>query len=73
MKSSYHMELEGLKRGLVAIKNQEVTIKTLITDRHAGIKKYMRENESDIDHRFDCWHMATSMLQKVLSCLVQLQ
>ena len=73
MKSSYHMELEGLKRGLVAIKNQEVTIKTLITDRHAGITKYMRENESDIDHRFDCWHMATSMLQKVLSCLVQLQ
>jgi len=54
------MELEGLKRGLAVIKNQEVTI------RHAGIKKYMRENESDNNHRFDCWHMATSMLLKVL-------
>lgn len=47
------MELEGLKRGLTVIKNANVTIKTLITDRHSGIKKYMRENE-EIDHRFDC-------------------
>ena len=62
VKSSYHMELEGLNRSLTVIKNQGVDIKTLVTDRHSGIKKYMREQEKDIDHRFDCWHMATSML-----------
>ena len=58
------MELEGLKRALATVKSQEVTIKTLITDRHAGVKKYIRENEKDIAHRFDCWHMATSMYGK---------
>lgn len=57
------MELEGLKRCLAVIKNADVTIKTLITDRHSGIKKYIRENE-EIDHRFDCWHLSTSMRQK---------
>lgn len=57
------MELEGLKRGLAVIKDADVTIKTLITDRHSGIKKYMRENEEAIDHRFDCWHLSTSTKQ----------
>ena len=56
------MELEGLKRSLTVIKNQDIDIQSLVTDRHSGIKKYMREQEKDIDHRFDCWHMATSML-----------
>ena len=66
VKSSYHMELEGLKRSLSVIKNQDVDIQTLVTDRHSGIKKYLREQEKDIDHRFDCWHMATSMLLSIL-------
>ncbi|XP_068757420.1 uncharacterized protein [Montipora capricornis] len=59
------MELEGLKRSLTVIKNQGVDIKTLVTDRHSGIKKYMREQEKDIDHRFDCWHMATNISKKI--------
>ena len=50
VKSSYHMVQEGLKRSLTVIKNQGVDIKTLVTDRHSGIKKYMREQEKDIDH-----------------------
>ena len=61
------MELEGPKRGLAVIKSEEVTIKTLITDRGSGIKKYMRENEKDVDHKFDCWHVATSMLKLFLT------
>ena len=40
------MELEGLKRGLTFINNNGVSIKTLVTDRHSGIKKkYLRENK----------------------------
>ena len=49
------MELEGLKRGLAVIKMHEVKIKTLITDRHSGIKEYIREKEKEVEHRFDCW------------------
>ncbi|KAL9951461.1 hypothetical protein ACROYT_G044124 [Oculina patagonica] len=60
VKNPYHMELEGLKRGLAVVKNAEVTVATLITDRHSGVKKYMRINEEQIDHRFDCWHLSTS-------------
>ena len=56
------MGLEGLKRGLTFINNNGVSIKTLVTDRHSGIKKYLRENEQEIDHRFDFWHVATSKL-----------
>lgn len=51
---------------IITNKNQDVDIPTLVTDRHSGIKKYLREQEKDIDHRFDCWHMATSMLLSIL-------
>jgi len=61
VKNSYHMELEGLKRGLAFLKERNISISSLVTDRHAGIKKYLRENEGDIDHRFDCWHLSKSM------------
>ena len=56
------MQLQGLKRALIFIKNNGVSIKTLVTDRHSGIKKYLRENEQEINRRFDCCHLATSKL-----------
>ena len=56
------MELKGLKRALTFINNNGVSNKTLVTDRHSGIKKYLCENEQEIDHRFDFWHLATSKL-----------
>ena len=30
---------------------------TLITDRHTGIAKYMREQMGDKHHYFDLWHL----------------
>ena len=35
---------------IITNKNQDVDIPTLVTDRHSGIKKYLREQEKDIDH-----------------------
>ena len=64
VKSSHAMELKGLKDGLQKLK-EKVKISHLITDRHASIKKYMRDHEGQdeadqqgIIHRFDIWHMA---------------
>ena len=53
------MELEGLKRSLSwLIEDNDLTVSHLITDRHASVKKYMREEQTDIQHWFDVWHCA---------------
>ena len=38
------MELAGLKRSLKVIEAKKVQWETLVTERHCGVKKYMREN-----------------------------
>lgn len=59
VKGSSHMELEGLKRGLdFLIEGNHLNVTTLVTDRHVMIKKYMRENQPDVKHYFDVWHIA---------------
>ena len=52
------MELEGLTRGIAFLKSQSLKIKSLTTDRHASVKKYMRTREKEIQHWFDVWHVA---------------
>ena len=57
VKSSYHMELEGLKRGFQFMQDSGIHISEVVTDRHLKIKKYMRTEHSDKKHSFDCWHI----------------
>ena len=52
------MELEGLKRGIAKLKELELEMRSLVTDRHIGIANYMKSAQPDIDHYFDCWHVA---------------
>lgn len=52
------MELEGLKRGIQKLRDLDVDITSLVTDRHVGIANYIKENEKDITHYFDCWHVS---------------
>ena len=33
----------------------------LITDRHVSISKHMRENQENVKHYFDLWHLRKSM------------
>ena len=51
------MELEGLKRSLVVLKEKGVEVTNVVTDRHVQVKKYMREEHPDIEHEYDCWHV----------------
>ena len=58
VKSSNHMEKEGLKNALQFLTQQSINISGLITDRHTQITKFVSQNYPDIDHRFDVWHVA---------------
>ena len=46
------MEKEGLIRCLEELEENN------ITDRHPSINKHMRENNPEVKHYFDVWHMA---------------
>ncbi|XP_053403232.1 uncharacterized protein LOC123530221 [Mercenaria mercenaria] len=58
VKSSYHMELEGLQRAVSNLKKEGISITEIITDRHLQIQKWIRENLPETRHSFDVWHIA---------------
>ncbi|XP_064614529.1 uncharacterized protein LOC135478187 [Liolophura sinensis] len=64
VKGSTHMELEGLKRGLLKLKAERLNIKSLITDRHVMVKKFMK-GEEEIIHNFDVRHVAKDVSKKL--------
>ena len=59
--SSNAMEKEGFIRCIMFLYALGLSIGTLVTDRHSGIRKWVSER-LDINHRFDIWHIAKSML-----------
>lgn len=61
------MEKTGLINVLDEGKNAGLKIKQLTTDRHLQIKKYLTEQEEDIDHQFDVWHFSKSIKTKPLN------
>uniref|UniRef100_A0A1X7UA90 Uncharacterized protein n=1 Tax=Amphimedon queenslandica TaxID=400682 RepID=A0A1X7UA90_AMPQE len=54
--SSNHMELEGLKRAVAKIHNNNMVIQSLITKRHQQIIKWLRDMHPTIEHFYDVWH-----------------
>lgn len=62
VKSSYHMEKEGLVRSVNFLQGEGIQIGTIITDRHVQIKKWIRENLCETKHSFDVWHVAKGII-----------
>ena len=58
VKNSHAMELEGLQRSMAFLKDRDLNIVSLTTDRHSSVKKWMREANPNILHWFDVWHVA---------------
>ncbi|KAL3842060.1 hypothetical protein ACJMK2_020125 [Sinanodonta woodiana] len=56
--SSYHMELEGLKRTNDMLQENGIKMESIITDRHTQVTKWVKENLSDCTHYYDIWHCA---------------
>ncbi|CAC5412780.1 unnamed protein product [Mytilus coruscus] len=49
---------EGVVVDIQLVQHHNIKIKTLVTDRHVQIKKWVRENMEDTKHAFDVWHVA---------------
>ena len=67
MKSSVHMEKEGLQRAVDNLKRDGCTIDLIVTDRHVQIQKWIRETLPDTKHCFDVWHVAKGMYDHTLT------
>ena len=65
VKNSNGMELEGLKRCLNHLQDENVTISKLATDRHVQVRAHMKKERPNIKHNFDVWHMAKSVQKKL--------
>ena len=52
------MELEGLKRCFAFVSEENLEVKSLVTDRHSQIKKFLKDHHPEINHMFDVWHVA---------------
>lgn len=57
---SLKMEKEGFIRGMKTFEENDLRVKMLVTDRHVQLAKLVRENYSEIQHRYDIWHVAKS-------------
>ncbi|XP_054927727.1 uncharacterized protein [Dermacentor andersoni] len=65
IQASSQMEKEGLIRGLQFLCDQGISIRSLTTDRHTAIKKYMRLHCPATKHQFDVWHVAKGIRRKL--------
>ena len=59
------MEKEGFIRGMKVFGDYELPVKTMVTERHIQLMKWIRENFTDIGHRYDVWHVAKSVITLV--------
>lgn len=59
MKNSYAIEIEGLKRGLADLSENDIKVSQIVTDRHSQVKAYMKNQQTEIQH-----FLMFGMLQK---------
>ncbi len=60
------MELLGAQRCFERLHPEKIDLSTFVSDRHAGIAKWVRINESKTRHYFDIWHVAKSICKKFI-------
>ncbi|XP_042146397.1 uncharacterized protein LOC115325077 [Ixodes scapularis] len=65
VKSSNHMETEGLKRSLDFLLGRGLCLDVLVTDRHVGVNTLLKNEYPDTRHRFDAWHVAKGIGSKM--------
>ncbi|KAM7298679.1 uncharacterized protein ISCGN_019255 [Ixodes scapularis] len=67
VKSSCHMELEGLDRSLTYFAKEDLTVEVIVTDRHMQVSAYMKREHPLIQHRFDLWHVSKGIKKKIVA------
>lgn len=63
--SSNAMEKLGFERCLQELRDNDLDINIIVTDRHTSISSSMDKNHEDISHQFDVWHMAKWVRKKL--------
>ena len=63
--SSVTMEKEGLERCLTNVLAKDVLVKSISTDRHTGVSALLKRKHPTIDHQYDVWHLAKSIVKKL--------
>ena len=59
------MELDGAKQCFDYLQKKGVKVSVFISDRHKSIAKWIRENEPDVQHYNDIWHVAKSVTKRI--------
>ncbi|KAM7312877.1 uncharacterized protein ISCGN_009781 [Ixodes scapularis] len=67
VKSSCHMELEGLTRALLHLEELGLTVEVIVTDRHVQVSAYMKREHPLVQHRFDLWHVSKGIKKKIVA------
>ncbi len=67
------IEIEGLIRTIRWLDNQDVSVSSIVTDRHRQIAKYLREQlvPRGVTHYYDVWHVAKGKYHshlKIMMC-----
>ncbi|XP_066458767.1 uncharacterized protein [Eleutherodactylus coqui] len=65
--SQAHLENIAFKKTLNHILEKGINVKIVTTDCHVGIRKIMKDGYANIIHRFDPWHVARSINNKILA------
>ena len=58
------MEKEGLHRVMQSLREQDLSISALVSDRHKQINRWLRECHPEIKHYYDVWHIAKGKLKR---------
>ncbi|XP_073451735.1 uncharacterized protein [Aquarana catesbeiana] len=56
--NTFHIALDRLLK-------DKLKVKVITTGRHSGIKKFLRSQYSNIQHKYDLWHLAKSVERKL--------
>lgn len=64
------MELEGLKRCLQTLADEDIVVSDLTTDRHPQVKKFMRDKHPEVNHWFDVWHVSKCKILRTFVVLM---
>ena len=63
--NSNQMEKLSFTKEANEVKQKWICVNQSTTDRHTGIHKYMRKEESKITHQFDVWHFVKNIKKRL--------
>ena len=66
IKKSVAMEKKVFQVVTDRLRNKDLQIKTICTDRHPGIASIIAKEYKDIEHQFDVWHLSKSVLKRLI-------